>query len=204
MEARPCYFKSVIAFFNEIFPGILGGGLVSYINDVEFLELKKDFFPITGEYFMSYYSARNFATYIVEVGDFLTSQNVDIIRPRSSFSIPTSVRSAVFSIRAISIFGWRTPSLMLNREHAITTPFCSKSAFPFSVSSPSVMSFKKSTSTFQCWYGSSTSVFEATNADCYRERFIMTPLNYTALSFMAVNLLLSGSDYIINHVLAVC
>ena len=105
MEARPCYFKSVIAFFNEIFPGILGGGLVSYINGVEFLELKKDFFLITGEYFMSYYSARNFATYIVEVGDFLTSQNVDIIRPRSSFSIPTSVRSAVFSIRAISIFG---------------------------------------------------------------------------------------------------
>ena len=82
-----------------------------------------------------------FSTFIAKVGDFLTSQNVDIISPRSSFSISTPIRFSVFCICSIRVFCWRTPPLMLNREHTKAAPFCSQSAFPSSVPSPAVTPF---------------------------------------------------------------
>lgn len=77
-----------------------------------------------------------------------TFQNINIISPRSSFSIPASVRSPVFSICSISILRWRTPPLMLHGKHSVASFLCSQSAFLNSISPSAVMSFQKATFAF--------------------------------------------------------
>ena len=73
--------------------------------------------------------------------EFLTSQNVDIIGPRSSLTIPTSVGFPVFAICQVTCLGRGAPSPVLHCEHSIASFLCSQCAFPSSVSPSAVMSF---------------------------------------------------------------
>ena len=87
-----------------------------------------------------------------------TSEYIDIIGPRSSLSIPTSVRSSVSPIGEMSSPSRRTPSSMLHSEYSVSLCISRESTFLDSVSSSAVISSKKATSALQGWYGTSASV----------------------------------------------
>ena len=96
----------------------------------------------------------------------LTLKKVDVICPRSSLSMSTSVGSSVFTICSIRIFRGSTPSTMLHCENTPTSPFRCHSTLLNCVTPSAVTSFQKTTSAFQCCYRSSTSVPEASFTYC--------------------------------------
>ena len=95
-----------------------------------------------------------------------TCEDVNIIGPRSSFSISAPVGFAVSAVSQMSSSRGRAPSAMLNCEHSVASRLCNRTTFLNSVRSASIATSKKATSAFEGCYGSSASVFVATNAVC--------------------------------------
>ena len=90
-----------------------------------------------------------------------TSEDINIIGPRSSLSISTFVRSSVFAICSVGVFRWRTPPLVLHTKHSEASLRCRQGAFLNGVSPSTIISLKKTASAFQWCYSSSACVPEA-------------------------------------------
>ena len=87
---------------------------------------------------------------------------VNVVSPRSSFAISTSIRSSVLSVCQVSSSTRSTPSLMLHSKHRGSQHQRDEGTFPNGILSSSVISSNYWVATINSWDSSSSSVFEAT------------------------------------------
>ena len=103
--------------------------------------------------------------------NWLTSENINIVGPRTSLPVSASSWSSIFSVRQVSGFSRSTPAAILESEHRVASLWGSQSTFLQSVASSSVVSSQETAPSFQGMNGSSSCVFEASNALNLNRRF---------------------------------
>ena len=97
----------------------------------------------------------------------LTGNEINIIRPWSSFAIPASIGSSILPVSQVSSWTCRTPSLMLNCKGSITTPGSCRKALIDGGGSSSVEATDNDVSAIHLWNSPTASVSETSNRfDC--------------------------------------
>ena len=90
-----------------------------------------------------------------------TRYPVNVVSPRASFAVPTSIGPSVLSVGHVSSRTGSTPSLVLNSEDSVTKPQSNQSTFQDGVCSSPIESRHQWIATIHLWNGSVTSVFVA-------------------------------------------